>query len=143
MSNKGFTLLEVLVSIGVLSMLVVGTTLTFTKLSRVVANAEVRSIETQLLSASLESLYVLPYEHVGLVGETPEGILSISTVVRNGYSIEMSWSTVFVDDVFDGVGPDDVRPQDYKKVEARAVCVSCDSLVTTSRTVLVAPEHFE
>lgn len=58
----------------------------------------------------------MPFDKVGTIGGIPQGILpQIKTIIENGLTYTIKTSVVYIDDPFDGLAPNDILPNDYKR----------------------------
>ncbi len=117
--NKGFTLIEVIISIFVLGVVVVGLFGFVTLTLKSTHDGRQRIIATALANEKMEMIRNLPYDSVGTVGGIPSGpILQTEQVVRNGATYSVATDIRYVDDAFDGTitgSPVDLLNTDYKQ----------------------------
>ncbi|MDD5110759.1 MAG: carboxypeptidase regulatory-like domain-containing protein [Patescibacteria group bacterium] len=122
--RRGFSLIEVLISITIAALLVTGVITVFNYALAVIMENKLRIGAITLVERQLELSRNLPYDSVGTVGGIPSGVLAQvqnTTLSDSAYTIETQ--VVFVDDPFDGtVGgtPNDPLGTDYKKVRIAA-----------------------
>ena len=128
-SSKGFTLIEILVSVAIFVMIMAGVYAVIMYVFKLTYVSRVRVLETQISNEYIEVIRNLPYENVGTVGGVPNGTWpAVTSTLRN--SITFSVNTIIrnVDDSADGTiggSPNDTSPADYKLVEVSVSCVSC------------------
>ena len=145
--TRGFTLIDVLISIGILVVLFGGIFLIYFSVLDVISNLELRAAATSVLNQEVEVIRNMRYEDVGTVGGVPTGLIPQTKTVAFG-SLDFSIKTTVrnIDDPFDGVlggNPNDTAPADYKLVEMETDCVSCNKFVPLLFTTTVAPKSLE
>ncbi|MDA3840169.1 MAG: hypothetical protein PF572_03690 [Patescibacteria group bacterium] len=123
-NNKGFGLMEVLVSVLIIS------SLTVTVFSLIIQSIKLTANNKQTLSANtlvnqrLEYIRSLPYDDVGTISGIVTGIIPDSEISSsNNGRYTLSTYVNYVDDPFDGVdlgSPNDIIPNDYKIVRVIA-----------------------
>jgi prepilin-type N-terminal cleavage/methylation domain-containing protein len=125
-SNKrqnGFTLIEVLIGLFVLSLSVITIYSLFQISLKVIWESKAKIIATQLANQKIEMARNLPYNSVGTVDGIPAGsIPQIENVTRNDIPFVVATTIQYIDDPFDGVAsgtPEDILPIDYKKVRVQ------------------------
>lgn len=146
--KKGFTLIEVLVAVGIFLLFALGVYGGLQLVFRIVYQSRLRLLETSVLSAELEVVHNIPFESVGISGGVPAGILEHSkTITRDGINFSIITTVRNVDDPFDGTvggNPNDTSPADYKLVEMSAMCANCsqqqDPVILNT---MVAPKGLE
>lgn len=115
--NSGFTLIEIVVGMGVLAMLFTAIALMLQMSLQAVGESRVRAVAASLASQQLELARNLPYHDVGTIGGIPAGSLpQTQDVVVNNQNFVVTNSVVYIDDPYDGMAPDDPIPNDYKQV---------------------------
>ncbi len=116
----GFSLMEVMVAIGVVGMLVVTILSVFHFALKTVAENKARTGAVTLAEERIELVRNLPYDSVGVIGGIPSGSLApLQTTLLNNVSYTISVQAVYIDDPFDGTvggNPADLLGNDYKKV---------------------------
>ncbi len=145
--RRGFTLIDVLVSVGILVILFGGIYMIYFSVLDVIANLELRAAATSVLNKEVEVIRNMRYEDVGTVGGVPTGLIP-QTKTTNFDNAQFSIKTIIrnIDDPFDGVvggSPNDTAPADYKLVEMEIDCVSCQKFVPLIFTTTVAPKSLE
>lgn len=118
--KKGFTLIEALISILIVSMLIVSIVSIFSYTIRVVAENKLLVQAITLGEEKMEIIKNLPYSLVGTVNGIPSGSLPQNeTVSVNGAQYLVNTFITYVDDPADGTvggSPADLFGTDYKKV---------------------------
>jgi len=146
-NNKGFSLIEILVSIGIFLIFAVGIYSGIQFIFKVVYQSRLRIIETSILNEQIEIMRNVPYEDVGIVGGSPSGVLERnSTILRNGINFLVTRTVRNIDDEFDGViggEPNDTSPADYKFVEIEVVCSTCGQNIPLTMTTHISPRYLE
>ena len=145
--RKGFTLIDVLISMGILVVLFGGIYLIYFSVLDVISNLELRAAATSVLNKEVEVMRNMRYEDVGTLGGVPSGLIPQTKTASFG-DLEFSVKTVVrnIDDPFDGVlggNPNDTAPADYKLVEMEIDCMNCNKFVPLIFTTTVAPKSLE
>jgi prepilin-type N-terminal cleavage/methylation domain-containing protein len=122
-SGKGFSLIEILISVGIFAMLatiVYSTVLTLIRESRLYReNTTLSSIADQYLEIARN----LPYAQVGTKSGNPHGALpdlaNATTTTVNNTVYQMYYAVSYVDDPADGTAllGTDTAPNDYKQLK--------------------------
>ena len=74
----------------------------------------------------METIRNLAYEDIGTTDGIPNGILNeIGQVNVNGLNFTIKTNIIYIDDVYDGQGTDDLFP-DYKRVRVEVMWVGID-----------------
>ncbi|HBW74247.1 MAG TPA: hypothetical protein DEF59_03220 [Candidatus Magasanikbacteria bacterium] len=127
--QKGFTLIEVVVSIALFAMFAVGV---YSAVSYILQSSYVSRVQFQQIEVANEQLELarnLPYDQVGVVGGIPAGVLPQSkTITKSGTTFLVKNYVRNIDDPFDGTlggSPNDTSPADYKKVQIEVTCLKC------------------
>ena len=113
----GFTLIEVIVSLFVLTVLMLSV-FTLIKLSLQMTDNNGKYVEAiEIANQKMEIIRNLPYDDVGVVGGIPNGIVpAVETVSRKG-NFTVNTYIVYYDDDYDGLigsSTPDTIPNDYK-----------------------------
>jgi prepilin-type N-terminal cleavage/methylation domain-containing protein len=126
-SQSGFTLVEILTSIVVLSIVILAVTNLFVSDLSTVSAGKARAIGLALANEQLEYLRDLPYDSLATQYGTiypPGNIADTQNITRANYHFVVKTKIIYVDDPYDGnlAGtvsgkPVDLYPYDYKKVE--------------------------
>lgn len=146
-SRKAFTLIDVLVSVGILVVLFGGIYLIYFSILDVINNLELRTAATSILNQEVEIIRNLAYEDVGTLGGVPTGAIP-QTQIKTFDNLSFSIKTIVrnIDDPFDGIlggSPNDTAPADYKLVELEIDCINCKKFVPLLFTTTVAPKNLE
>jgi prepilin-type N-terminal cleavage/methylation domain-containing protein len=115
--SDGFTMVETLVAIGLLSIFFSATALILQYVMESVGSSRVRSTALALAEQKMEVVRNLPYSSVGTIGGIPQGALSqTENITINTLVFTIKTSILYYDDPYDGVVPADLIPTDYKRV---------------------------
>ena len=146
-SEAGFTLIDVIVSLGIIVLLFGGIFLAYMSITDLINNLEVRSAASSVLNDQVEIIRNLAYSNVGVVGGVPGGLIASQQNITHGDLNFVIKTTVRnIDDPFDGTlggSPNDTAPADYKLVELEASCPTCRKFVPLLLTTTVAPKNLE
>ena len=146
--QSGFTLIEMVVSIGIMVLVMLGIFGAFQYTYKIIYRGKIQVLSTQLANEQLEIIRNLPYEKVGIVNGIPSGVLIYEqTKIRNGVPFKLSTTLRNIDDPFDGTiggSPNDLSPADSKQAEVTVSCTSC-AMQTTSviLNTRIAPDGLE
>ncbi|MBI3115572.1 MAG: hypothetical protein HYZ09_03750 [Candidatus Kerfeldbacteria bacterium] len=149
-TRRGFSLLETVVTIGVL--IIIGEVVFSWSflIRRSASEAQARTVASGIATEWVELIRNAPYEDIGTTAGYPTGTFpSSQTVTRGGIAFQVNIAIDYVDDPYDGdalgtipLKPVDTVPADYKRVEVevcwRAACANPLQLTTT-----VAPPGVE
>jgi len=139
-NNAGTSLIDVLISIGVIVLLFGAIYLVYFSLYSAIANIEVRDDATAVINQKIETIRNMPYASVGIVGGIPSGIIPAQQPVTYG-----NFNFIVATDirnVQDPAGQSFGEPTgtvDYKTVQFTISCPSCQSFNPLSLTTTVAP----
>lgn len=146
--QSGFTLIEMVVSISILVLVMLGILGAFQYAYKIIYRGKIQVLSTQLANEQLEIIRNLPYEKVGIANGIPSGVLIYEqTKTRNNATFKLTTTVRNIDDPFDGTiggSPNDLSPADSKQIEVTASCASC--AMQTTPVILntrVAPEGLE
>ncbi len=143
----GLTLIELVVTIGLIAILFGGIALAYSSILDSIVNTETRSAAAEVLGREIEIIRNLPYDKVGTVGGIPAGSLpQTKTVSWNGLNFVVKTTIRNIDDPFDGTlggNPNDTAPADYKLAEVEASCPTCARFFPLSVSTYVAPKNLE
>ncbi len=122
---RGFTLVEILVTIGVLAIVWVIVTQIFQNGFVALSDSRARVVAVAIANEQLEILRNMPYDQLGTTTGWPSGTVpATQTIQRSGQSFTVASRIDFIDDPFDGnvygTIPDkplDTVPNDYKRAE--------------------------
>ncbi len=144
---SGFTLIEVLVSVGVFMIFALGVYSCAQLAFKLVSYSRVRILETEVLTEELEAARTISYNSVGVKNGFPAGVLEgVKTITRNGMTFSVVTTVRNVDDPFDGTvtgTPHDSAPADYKLVEMQITCSSCSQQNIVAMSTRIAPKLLE
>jgi type II secretory pathway pseudopilin PulG len=102
-SVAGFTLIEALVSLGVLLVFTSGVYGGIQLVSQVVYQSRLRIVQSAILSEQIEFIRNLSFFDVGIVNGSPAGVLTRTvTTTRNGIDFVITRTVRNIDDPFDG-----------------------------------------
>lgn len=145
--QRGFTLIELTVTIAVFILIAVGIYSGIQFIFKVVFQSRVIILETAIANEQIEQVRSLPYGDVGVVGSIPNGsIPGNQTVSKNGQVFSVQTTIRNIDDPFDGtIGgiPNDTAPADYKLIEIAVLCTSCTQQKPVILSTRVAPKGLE
>lgn len=118
--HKGFSLIEILVALVIISTLSIGVFSLFQVSLRVIADSMGKEGAITVTNEKLELVRNLSYDNVGVVGGLVPGSLPQNEVItRNNIDYNVNISIIYIDDPFDGLqggNPNDTVANDYKKV---------------------------
>ncbi len=128
-SSRGFSIAELVVSIGVFSIIAVGIYSSIISVFEVIRNSQTRIIEMGLVNEQFEFIRNLNYHDVGVVNGSPSGVLARTvTTTRNGYLYEITRTVRNIDDPFDGT---------VNALPAHNQAVICHTSGTSSITMII------
>ena len=134
--ETGITLVEVLISIFILSIISISFYGMFLLAGRLVADAKLRLMGTYAANEEMENVKSMIYDQVGTVGGVPAGIVPQSkSVEKGGYTFQVETEVRFGDDPIDGSFPTDTVPTDFKVVR---MAVSWPSAFKNHEVVLIS-----
>src|SRR5579871_3250365 len=101
--RRGTSLIDLLISIGIIAVLFGGIYLVYFSLLTAIANIGVRTAATQAIQAEIEMVRNLPYASVGTMGGVPAGVIPQFQNVQSGnYTFTLQTTVRNIDDPFDG-----------------------------------------
>jgi hypothetical protein len=146
--EAGFTLIETIIGLVVMTIMVTAVTQLFVDNLRVLTLGKARAIGLALAEEQMENLRDLPYQSVAtLAGDIyPPGLLpDTSSQTRGGYTFKVVTKIIYVDDPYDGNAagtipskPVDTNPADYKRAEISVYLATSGKLVAQLSTDLAA-----
>lgn len=146
-TKKGFSLVEVLISVAVFSMVSIACYEAFSKILVYSKELEAKSLATMIVNEQFEIFRNIPYAEVGISGGIPSGVFPhTQTITRNNKTFEVTTTIRNHDDPFDGtIGgtPNDLSPADSKLVEVSVVCTNCRNSTPSTFTSIVSPKGLE
>lgn len=144
--NRGMTLVELLVTIGLIGFSFVGIYGIFILSVSVVTGAKARAGALALANERLEQIRSLPYASVGTVNGIPSGTIpQIETVTLNQTTYTRRTFIEYIDDSSDGSGVADSNgiAADYKKVKVEMLWTTRESLRNYSIVTTIVPPGIE
>jgi prepilin-type N-terminal cleavage/methylation domain-containing protein len=134
--NSGFTLIEIVIGLGIFAILASAALASFTILARTTQGAREKTVLSSLSSQYLEIVRNLPYSQVGTVNGNPAGSLPdlsnafTSTIENQQYKIY--YEVTYIDDPADGtvLAGTDAAANDYKQVKMLIQKVSTGQITT-------------
>jgi prepilin-type N-terminal cleavage/methylation domain-containing protein len=146
-SNKGFGLLEMIISIAVFLLVAVSIYGGFVQILKVLSVLKTKTLMANLANEQIEIVRNLPYSDVGIVAGLPSGkIPRNQNISRDGVSFAVAASIQDIDDPFDGQRgeiPNDLSPADYKLVEFTIQCRDCNYSEAVKYYTKVSPQALE
>jgi prepilin-type N-terminal cleavage/methylation domain-containing protein len=113
--NKGFSLIEVLIVVFIMSIAFVSFYTVSTVGTKYIIESKNRLAATAFANEKMEIIRNLAYADVGIQGGSPSGnIPEDEDVTANGHAFHVRTIIQYVDDPMDGVFPVDPIPNDYK-----------------------------
>ena len=144
--SRGIGLLEVVVSIGLLSIVFVGMFGVLQLGTRLATDNKSRTGASALALERMEFIRSLPYASVGTVGGDPSGALETTeAIVLNGISYTRRTLIVYVDDSQDGTGGSDANgiTDDYKRMKVEVSWIGNTGGRSVSVSSNIAPPGVE
>lgn len=146
--SKGFTLVEVVISLGVFLLFAVGIYGGIQSVLKSVYQSRLRIIQTGILNEEIEMIRNIAYDEIGILNGSPPGLLDrVVTTTRNGIDLEITRTIRNIDDDFDGTAggsPNDTAPGDYKLVQVEIICTgSCIQRNPVVMTTRIGPKYLE
>lgn len=145
--KRGFTIIEMVVSVGVFLLFAVGIYSALTLSFRAMYQSRARTLGTAVLIQEIEAARSLPYGEVGTPGGVPAGTMpAVKTLAVGGLAFQVTTTVRNVDDPFDGTlggNPNDPAPADYKFVEISVACWRCGDQTGVRMSTLVARSGLE
>jgi len=133
--TKGFTMIEVLISVFVLGVVVVGLFGFITLVLKSTHDGQRRIVATALANEKMETIRNLSYDRVGTFGGIPSGpIVQSEDVTRNASTYTVNTDIRYIDDTFDGTSPMDSINSDYKQARVE---VSWDNNLSNRSVLLI------
>ena len=144
---KGFSLIESLVAVAIFSLVSVTVFQGYTEMTKAVRYARLKTTATALANEEFEIARNLSYEDVGIVDGVPSGKIPYTqSLIRDGVNFLVTTVVRNIDDSFDGTiggDPNDLSPADYKLVELKIECTTCQDFVPLDFTTYVGPKNLE
>ena len=99
--QSGFTLIEMVVSIGIMVLVMLGIFGAFQYTYKIIYRGKIQVLSTQLANEQLEIIRNLPYEKVGIVNGLPSGVLTYEqTKILNGVTFKLTTTVLFYFSLF-------------------------------------------
>lgn len=134
--QSGFTLLEVVIGIGIFAIILVGVYGSFSALTKATRGAREATVLSSLSSQYLEVVRNMPYSNIGTENGNPNGVLADSTdpilTTIEGQQYSIFYEVTYLDDPADGtiLSGTDASPNDYKQVKLAILKQSTGSITT-------------
>jgi prepilin-type N-terminal cleavage/methylation domain-containing protein len=144
---KGFTLMELLVTVAIFAILLTGILGAFAATTKAVKASREKTILSSLSTNYLEIIRNMPYSQVGTINGNPNGTLPDLTntysQVINGTTYKIYYEVTYIDDPSDGtaLAGTDPYPADYKQVKMDILNTGTNQ--TTSFLTSVVPKGLE
>ncbi len=145
--QRGFTVLETLIGIAILSIVSTAVYFSYSNILDIVQAAQYNNAALSIMESNVESVRNMRYEDIGVIGGAPAGLIPQVTSVTLGTTTYTLHTYVRnIDDSFDGTlggTPNDTAPADYKLVEFQVTCDSCTRYRELTMATYVAPKNLE
>jgi len=113
--SRGFTLLEILISLGVFVLFASGIFTGIQYVFKSVYASRLRIIENGILNEQVEIVRNLPFAQVGIMQGSPPGVLTrTATMTKNGIEFLITRTIRNIDDPFDGTATGEPPPEGDK-----------------------------
>jgi prepilin-type N-terminal cleavage/methylation domain-containing protein len=146
-TNKGFSLVEVIVAATVFAVVAMAIYQGFISITNLVALSREKIVAVDLINSEFELVRNLSYANVGLQTGIPHGVLlATSTVSKDGKTFDVVRTIRNIDDPFDGTiggSPNDLSPADYKMIQIKISCENCKNPVNLEAVSNIAPKNLE
>jgi hypothetical protein len=146
-NRRGTTLVDVIVSLGIIALLFGGIFLVYFSLIDSTVNVDARNSATAAMNQEVEIIRNLPYDKVGTVGGIPSGIIPQQQNIDVGnFTFSVKTTIRNIDDPFDGTlggNPNDTAPADYKQISMEVDCMTCNRFSPILFTTLASPKNLE
>ena len=145
--NGGFTLVEILVSIGIFAILAMSIYQVFASMTKVTGVYRGNTSVSELANQYMEIVHNMPYSQIGTINGNPPGLLpdqpNATTTVVGGNTYQIYYVVNYIDDPADGtiVAGTDPAPNDYKQVKLYIKNTTND--LTQSFVTNIAPKGLE
>jgi len=145
--NVGFTLIEVLVAVAVMSVIAIAFFGLFNQVLKFVQIKRIRMQAAMLGTEQMELIRNLKYSDVGTVAGIPAGVIpQTQNLSRGGVNYTVSADVRYIDDPFDGLlggEPDDLLNIDYKQAKITTAWQTRWGLGSMFFLSSIAPEGLE
>ncbi len=146
-NREGLTLVELILTIGLVVIIFGGLSLAYSSILDSINNSELRADAATILNRQVELVHNLPYDKVGTTSGIPSGVISSTqSIAFDQVKFTITTTVRNIDDPFDGTlngTPRDTAPADYKLVEIEASCPGCFHFIPLGITTTVAPKALE
>lgn len=147
-SKKGFTLLEILLGLALISIVLTAIFSIIINLNNTLTRARIFLQILSTLQDEIEKIKTFKYEDIGISGGWPPGKLPKSAIINKyGLQIQVNYYVRNIDDPKDGTvtsTPKDFAPADYKLVELVGKCLNCSiDVKEKSLSTIIAPKTVE
>lgn len=147
-NKQAFSLLEILISLAILAIFVVGIYGGFNLVLKIVMQSRIKIIESGILNEQIEIIRNMSFYDVGIINGSPSGLLvRNSNLNRNGIDFVITRTIRNIDDPYDSTidgDPKDLTPADYKLVDLEITCGSaCGQKNPLKMISFVAPKFLE
>lgn len=116
--SRGFTLMEVIVGVAVMSIVFLGLTESFQAMATFGERNRLRAYALLLANEQIEAIRALPYDSIGTVAGLPSGsIPQVENIIHDGRTYTRRTFIQYVDDPADGTDTGDTLAADYKRVK--------------------------
>ena len=145
--NGGFTLVEILVSIGIFAILAMSIYEVFASMTKVTGVYRGNTSVSELANQYMEIVHNMPYSQIGTINGNPPGLLpdqpNATTTVIGGNTYQIYYVVNYIDDPADGtiLAGTDPAPNDYKQVKLYIKNTTND--LTQSFVTNIAPKGLE
>jgi type II secretory pathway pseudopilin PulG len=120
MRSSGFTIVEILVGIGLMLIVFVGLYGAFQLELKVVGQSKAKVTALSIANEKMEEIRNLAYKDIGTIGGIPPGVIpETESIDRNGVNYTVKTTVLYIDDPFDQLAPLDTLPTDYKRVKVK------------------------
>lgn len=117
---RGFSFIEVLVGTALILTVFLGIYGAYQLGLKIIGKSKARILATALANQKIELARNLSYANVGTVGGIPPGVIPENeAIIRNNINYDVKTTVGYIDDIFDATAPDDLIPNDYKRVKVK------------------------
>lgn len=142
--RRGSSLIDVVVSIGIVVLLFGAIYLVYFSLYNSIANIEARDDATAVMNQQIETMRNMPYASVGTLGGIPSGAIQPQQAIPYGnYNFIMSTDIMNVEDPAGATFGEPTGTVDYKLAQLTISCPTCQDFNPLSLTTTFAPVGLE
>ena len=117
---KAFTLVEVIIGISLILIIFLGIFSSYQLILKIIGQSKARTIAVAIANQKMEQIINKSYEDIGTKTGYPEADIDpITEITRDNILFTIDTRIDYIDDDKDGSAPDDVCPNDYKKVQIK------------------------